>query len=500
MRWIIRTALLTMLALLATALMRTVPLAAWSRSGWGPGPDAAAAAPPQAFWPTVLSLGTSRSGLLGIHGGPQATPEELGTIAAAGAVWIRDFGISWRSVQPERTVLNWEALAPTWDRLRAAQEKGLRVIEVIYDTPIWAREIASNGCGPIKPEFLADFVAFAREVARRARLAGVRVDAWELFNEPDVDRLSPLACYGDKGDAYYGGGDYAQMLMAVYPALKTEDPATKVLIGGLLLDCDPSNPPTGKDCTPSRFLEGILRAGAAEFFDGVSFHAYDYYVSEGKYVNNNWWSGSTTTGPVVIAKARFLTDVLARYGVTGKIFMNTESALICGASGTEPPCLTDQFEQTKAAYVTQAIVSAASQGLSANVWYSLAGWRASGLVDAGGSPRPAYRAFQAAASFLGGAAFSGQVPSSQAFIYEFTRSNGIRVWVLWSRSGNGVEITLPASPIRIADYLGQALPPTTVLTVTWKPVYTEFGPERTYQYRTYLPYTARGAVGAGLRP
>ena len=94
------------------------------------------------------------------------------------------------------------------------------------------------------------------------------------------------------------------------------------------MDCDPVNPPeitkdSGqlRDCTSSKFLEGILEAGAGDSFDGVSFHAYDYYYGDlGVYGNEGWHSAATTTGPVLIAKSRFYKVIF------DSIWLSTEGA------------------------------------------------------------------------------------------------------------------------------------------------------------------------------
>jgi hypothetical protein len=39
----------------------------------------------------------------------------------------------------------------------------------------------------------------------------------------------------------FGGEYYGNMLKIVYPAIKSADPQAQVLVGGLLLDCDPVN-------------------------------------------------------------------------------------------------------------------------------------------------------------------------------------------------------------------------------------------------------------------
>jgi len=109
-------------------------------------------------------------------------------------------------------------------------------------------------------------------------------------------------------DEYYGGGYYAEMLKAVYPAIKEADPQAQVLIGGLLLDCDPTHPPEGKDCKPSKFLEGILKNDGGDYFDIISFHGYPPYsgadIGGGLYndVHHPYWE---SRGGVVLGKVDF---------------------------------------------------------------------------------------------------------------------------------------------------------------------------------------------------
>ena len=106
---------------------------------------------------------------------------------------------------------------------------------------------------------------------------------------------SPFGCWGDLDDPYYGGRYYSEMLKVAYPTIITADPNAQVMVGGLLLECDPVNPPevtsgSGelKDCTSDKFLEGILENDGGEYFDGVSVHAYDFYFAElGKFANSN---------------------------------------------------------------------------------------------------------------------------------------------------------------------------------------------------------------------
>ena len=58
------------------------------------------------------------------------------------------------------------------------------------------------------------------------------------------------------------------------------------------------------------------------------------------------------------------------------------------------------FTDTKANYIAQSNAAAHAEGLRVNMWYSLTGWRGSGLVDEELEPLPAYQAYQFSATQL----------------------------------------------------------------------------------------------------
>ena len=194
------------------------------------------------------------------------------------------------------------------------------------------------------------------------------------------------------------------------------------------MDCDPINPPvttTGepKDCTSSKFLEGILLNGGGDYFDGVSYHAYDYYWSkEGWYKNTNWDSSWDTTGPVLSAKADYLNFILRRNGFTDKYLMSTESAVLCGSTGKEADCNNEAFNNTKSKYAAQANVTAAAKGIRTNIWYSIYGWRSSGLISAVQTKYPAFTAYQFNSAMLKDSLFSKEVIGFPGIYgFEFTK-------------------------------------------------------------------------------
>ncbi|MFV2045614.1 MAG: cellulase family glycosylhydrolase, partial [Anaerolineales bacterium] len=394
-------------------------------------------------------------------------------VAASKMTWVRRNGVNWSELQPDK------AVAPDWSKLSAldqelidANQRGLKVILVVRGTPVWARVHPGSECGPIKPSEYASFAAFMGQLVDRYKDAPYGVKYWQIWNEPDApvnDSSNPYGCWGDPNDAAnYGGDDYGAMLQVVYPAVKSVDPDAQVVIGGLLLDCEPQAG-CGQGTAPpemANFLIGILASGAGGSFDGVAFHAYDHYLGGlGQYFNPNWNSSWSDQGPVLAAKVAFVREVLANNGITGKFLMNTETALICGAP-TDPPgqgaCDPDplsDFERTKADYVAQTYAAAIAEGLKANIWYSVFGWRNSALLDGDLTTRPAYDALAFARLTLPNPSFLGELSNADAggasvLGYKFTQ-DGREIWVLWSASSSVQAITLPSTPSEVRDSQGQ---------------------------------------------
>lgn len=414
---------------------------------------------------------------------------DIDLVKAAGAHWVRRNGLLWGKVEAEQGQRNWAAVADLDEQLQKIASEGMQAILIIRMTPTWAQQIPGVECGQIKPESLVAFASFVHDAVLRYMVAPYFVKYWELWNEPDVDpslnpNNAPFGCWGDKNDTnYYGGPAFAEMLKVVYPEIKRADPQAQVLVGGLLLDCDPVSPPETspgsgqyKDCTSARFLEGILESGGGDYFDGVSFHAYDfYYGALGHYQNGNWHSSWDTTGPVAIAKVHYLRSLLASYGHPEKFLMNTENALLCSGGGSGPDCPTTEFSDTKAYYLVQAFTTARAEGFIANIWYDLYGWRGSGLMDPNNNqPLPAYLALSFNIQELEGSAFWGELTNYPGVRgYEFHSSEKV-IWVVWSADGETHTVKLPELPGAIFDYAGTSVPVTQDLPITLTPMYIEW--------------------------
>ena len=391
----------------------------------------------------------------------------------AGVRWVRRNGVFWNEIEAVEGVRNWSVMADLESEMALLNRNGMQLVLIVRGVPEWARTDDGYVCGPIARAKFTAFASFMGELVRRYSQPPYNVRYWELGNEPDapfISYTSPFGCWGDPGNRFYGGTEYGKMLKAIYPEVKAADPDAQVLVGGLLLDCDPNYPPPGKSCTMSKFLEGILVEGAGQSFDGVSFHSYDYYDNSlGMYSNKNWNGSSATTGPILDIKAGYLNSVLEHYNLPDKYLMVTESALVCNnvyGCGSN-------YEPTKAIYIAQSYVESMASRVSSSIWYSYTNnWKSTSLIESS-NPKPAYYAFQNANQRFYNAVFRQKTSIEGLSVYEFTR-NGDRVWIAWSMDGQEHLLSLPDTPVRMWDLFGSPIPPSREFSIGIQPVYLEW--------------------------
>ena len=427
----------------------------------------------QLFLPAV-SQAPSTLPVLGVEMSSISQGPLLDLATEAGIKWVRRNGVLWNEIEEVEGIRDWSSLAALEPEMVLLSERGMKLVLIVRGVPEWARAEGGHICGPIAPDKFSAFASFMNELVNRYSQPPYNVQYWEIGNEPDapfISDTSPFGCWGDSGNRYYGGGKYGKMLEVIYPQIKAADPNAQVLIGGLLLDCDPINPPAGRTCTISKFLEGILQEGAGNSFDGVSFHSYDYYNGIlGSYSNANWHGSSTTTGPILDLKAAFLKSVLERYGHPEKYLLMTETALLC--NDQYQTCAED-YELTKAIYAVQNYTESLTSQLAASIWYSYTNpWRFTSLITSS-TPKPAYYAYQVLNEHLLDTIYRGKIDIEGLAVYEFAR-NGDRLWVAWAVNEQGRTIRLPNAPAQMWDLFGNPIPVNNEINIGIQPVYLEW--------------------------
>lgn len=170
----------------------------------------------------------------------------LDLIGAGGFVWVRQT-FSWARIEPTPGAYDWTA----WDRIvAAAAARNLRLIAVLDDAPAWA--------GTPPP---AD--AFARFAAAFAARYGAQIDAYQIWNNPNLR------------DGWGGNPNpaaYAHLLQQAAEAIRAADPDARILLGSLA----PTIEQGPENLSEVRFLERLYAAGAAPSFDILTAQAYGF--------------------------------------------------------------------------------------------------------------------------------------------------------------------------------------------------------------------------------
>ena len=383
------------------------------------------------------------------------------------AGWVRlNDRVSWRSLQPEEGApIQWEQLATFEEELRVLRGAGITPIVIVDDYPRWATDNTVRGdgqptsCGRLLDNKVDDFAVFVTELVNRYKIPEFGVRNWELGNEPDVDPdlVVPdnvFGCWGDIADPYYGGETYGRMIIQVGSAIKAADPGARVWLGGLLLF-----PPQTTDPNlghPELFFEGILRSGAAPYFDIVPYHWYPSYGWE-KVIDfdiqpHSWsdWGGGT------VGKARYLRQLMQAYGVSKPVFLN-ETAFMCPYNPEDPTrylwCVfpTEDFFDLQASYIVRSATRAYNENIMGYIWYTIdgPGWNWGGLLDSTQSPKPVYLAYSQMINQYRNSRLLGPVSYATGIeAYAFDRGPD-RLDVLWSIEDQTITVTVP-----ISDWIG----------------------------------------------
>jgi polysaccharide biosynthesis protein PslG len=191
-------------------------------------------------------------------------------------------------VPPGTLPPEWEATF--WERsdyiINAAAERGMGVLGVLNSTPFWGADPDQGGWGAGAAPDPVKFAAYASTVAQRY---GVKISAYEIWNEPNaVPYWTPVP----------DPVSYTEVLKAAFTAIKDAngipgaDPGDPMVVAGVLgavvnfgnLAMD-----------PRQYLETMYEHDAQGFFDALSFHPYQYTTkfSEGEYNPAEPWKADS---------------------------------------------------------------------------------------------------------------------------------------------------------------------------------------------------------------
>ncbi len=181
---------------------------------------------------------------------------ELDAMRSSGTAWLRlDF--PWSVIERHRGVFDWSST----DRVvSAAAAREISVLALPTYTPAWARPAGTPDKHP--PTDPTQFAAFVRATA--SRYGPDRVQAWEVWNEPNISDF-----WAAKPDPEA----YAVLLRQVSNVLREVRPGVPVIAGGLSPAVDSAD---GTKISPLTYTRRVYGAGAGSAFDALGMHPYSY--------------------------------------------------------------------------------------------------------------------------------------------------------------------------------------------------------------------------------
>jgi len=305
----------------------------------------------------------------------------------SGVIWVRD-RISWGEIETQRG--NW-AEHTRYDSAAEIQTKhGLKVYQVFHNTPGWAEK---EGKTHSFPDDLRDAYNFAAELARRFK---GKVDAWEVWNEPDIIVFSD-----ELGDSY------SALLKAMYLGFKAVEPELPVLLCSFAM-------------APGKFAETVFQNDVQNYFDIYNYHIYDSWEKHAD-------------------RALKHIDIMRRYGLERKPIWLTEA----GRPITREPDLvelTPEQGRNVAEFLPKAIITSLAAGVDKYFWFIMPYYRERdkmlfGLLRDDMTPTQGYCALSACTYALGEANYLGNLNLADIHTHVFDRGDNKLAVSFWTDEG-----------------------------------------------------------------
>jgi hypothetical protein len=304
----------------------------------------------------------------------------LANIKELGVTWIR-FDVSWAAVQPNNIgSYNWSG----YDRVvKAIQAAHLEALGTIDYSPEWAQTLGLGGT-QVPPDNDAAFATFAGMVA--ARYASYGLHAWEIWNEPNWADFWPPAP---------NAAAYTLLLKDSYLAIHLANPGAVVVAAGLS-----GTGTSGTQVAATEFLNQMYANGAQGYFDALAMHPYTFPRLATDAMAGSW------------QELYALHNIMSSNGDGSKRIWITEYGAPTGGPGAASPAgepsrgsVNHVSDDAQAQILTSAVQAYESLTFAGPFfWYNYqdtptAPYDADfsyGLLNADGSQKPAYSAYQKA--------------------------------------------------------------------------------------------------------
>ena len=390
---------------------------------------------------------------------------QIGEIAPTPLAWQR---IAESGLRLARVRLDWQWIEQTdetpprfqwdyYDQIAAnAQATGVDLMWIVGEAPPWA---ATYPCGPIDRVPLDRFDRFFRAAIERYP----QVHYWELVNEPDwniAEQDLTGGCFGRYPN------EYAALLKTAWQTLHDANPDAELMFGGLISEnigrwqrnhCEWQQPrPEDEYCVNfmregGDFLDQVLNAGAAPYFDLVNVHSY--------YAFHPLWD---QYGPSGLGKGRYYEQRLAKAG-TSKPLSISEMGV-----RSDPDNVMDgapATEEKQSRFLVQAFARTMSAGYRPIIWFTLRDFDVPpnfvygyGLLHTDWTPKLSFYAAQTYARELGDAQpVSGRFFGNGFESYRFAVPGGGETEVAWTTTEVTTTASLPCSRVRVVDKGGDTV-------------------------------------------
>jgi len=310
-------------------------------------------------------------------------PALIAQTPATQAAWLANLkSIGVNSIRIE---VNWawisDAGPGTFDWSQIDQEvasieaAGMSIDMIVMGAPSWAALAGESSSDVAQPADPAAFGSFAAAVAQRYAPQGVQ--DYEIWNEPNSTDFWPPAP---------NPAAYVQVLQAAYADIKAVDPSAFVIAGGLAPEANQDG-----NIDEVTFLQDMYADGAQGYFDALGDHPYSYPALPDSYEEWSGWSKMNAT-------PTSLRSVMTANGDSSKPIWITEVGAPTG--GPDSVGIDGQAEE-----LTQAIDNAKTTPWIGGIYiytYEDSGGDPTtdedwfGLLNADGSPKPAWSAVASA--------------------------------------------------------------------------------------------------------
>jgi len=332
--------------------------------------------------------------------------EEFALAKKAGAAWVRQ-GFFWDSIEPWPGWSNLEVYDRYVERAHAA---GLKVLAVLDYDARWINLPGTKGPLIRGTQALSWYADHVRELV--AHFKG-KVDAWELWNEPN----SSTFWRGSKQE-------FVKMHKLGVASIREVDPDAYIVGGGFSL-------------VPEDWIDTCFRGGAFDGVDAISFHPY-------------WMEAEGVLHLVDRMKA-----IVKAHGFKGALWVTEVGFPTAGVY----PFASDEAGQ--AALLVKTWVGMALREVRAVFWYVQSDTRSAserfdpldsesffGVIRADGTPKPSLYAMAAVLQAIAGAQYDPGLVDIDPRLFNdvvalpFLHDNGSLRLLVWSRGGDERALSL----------------------------------------------------------